>query len=103
MLHRVRLIGVALTVGCLWTSASEAEDRVWVGEENFAQLNVACIRVYVCRPGQDILHSADTVLKLSEPQTQTGICSAGDGPIDGCNVCVSNPPSDPCTWELVPK
>jgi hypothetical protein len=80
-----------------------ADEGVWYPEEQFAQVNVACFRAYLCRPGMDILHGPDTKLEVSDPERVWGVCSAGDGPIDSCNHCLTNMPAKKCEWKLVPK
>jgi hypothetical protein len=80
-----------------------ADTGKWYPEEQFAQVNVACVRVYVCRPGIDILHGSDTKLEVSAPERMWGVCSAGGGPADSCNHCLTNPPTKACEWKLVPK
>ena len=82
---------------------ARADDGVWVEEPDFSQANVACFRTYVCRPATDILHGDDTVVKMSDPKIVWGVCSAGDGPVDSCHVCLTNAPSEQCPWELLPK
>jgi hypothetical protein len=37
-------------------------------------------------------------LPLPPKQTIVGVCSAGGGPADSCNECLTTPPSDPCEW-----
>jgi hypothetical protein len=79
-----------------------AETGAWQGADEFAQANVACTRVYYCRPTQDIVHSADTRI-ASDRTLVWGVCSADGGPVDSCNTCLTSTPTTPCTWRLVPR
>jgi hypothetical protein len=88
---------------CISTDIALGDTGLWVAEDSFAQVNVFCLRTYRCVTGQDILHSADTVVKTTSPILQKGVCSAAGGPADSCNECLTNPPSEPCTWSVVPK
>jgi hypothetical protein len=83
--------------------AAFAEDGVWVPEDSFAQINAFCTRVYRCTPPQDILHGSDTKVVSTAPKLLTGVCSAGGGPADSCNECLTNPPTDKCEWHLAPN
>lgn len=69
---------------------------------NFAQANVACMQAWICR-APDVLHSPDTVVVTTPASSASGICNAAGGPVDSCNVCASNPPSDPCQYWLERK
>lgn len=82
---------------------AKADDGVWQPEDSFAQLNVACTRVYHCTTGQDILHSADTKIIVLPPKVVLGICSAGGGAADSCNFCLTNPPTAKCEWHTEKK
>lgn len=82
---------------------ASAESGVWTPASNFAQLNVACTRVYTCGPVGDVMRSADTRLVTTPPQTVWGVCAAGGGAIDSCNVCLTNPPDEPCEWHIEPR
>ena len=87
----------------LMASMALAEDGVWTTGDEFAQVNVFCVRVYKCSPAQDILYDESKKLIVSDPESSTGICSAGNGPVDSCNECLTNPPAKPCEWHLEPK
>lgn len=82
---------------------SGAENGVWTPEPNFAQVNVACSRVYRCAPATDVLHSADTKVVSTSPKLVWGVCSASGGAVDSCNTCLTNPPADRCEWHTEPK
>jgi hypothetical protein len=80
-----------------------ADEGTWRPEEPFAQVNVFCTRVYSCGPTYDILHSGETKVISTSPKAVPGVCSAGVGPADSCNECLTNPPPDKCEWHLGPK
>jgi hypothetical protein len=80
-----------------------AEEGTWSADDQFAQVNVACSRRYTCGPGRDILHSADTKIVSTAPKLVWGVCSAGTGPVDSCNVCNTNLPNEKCEWSLQKK
>ena len=77
-----------------------AEQGVWVADDQFIQVNVACSRTYVCRPSTDILHDGNSRMVATSPILVWGICSAADGPADSCNVCLTNPPTKSCEWHM---
>lgn len=85
------------------TFSAQADEGVWSPDTNFAQVNSYCTRSYICGPREDILHSEDTKVIATSPKLVLGVCSAGGGPIDGCNVCNTNPPTDKCEWNLQKK
>jgi hypothetical protein len=87
----------------LASSAGLAEEGLWRAETAFSQVNVFCIMVYTCGPANDIMHSGDTKVVSTSPKVVRGVCSAGTGPIDSCNLCLTNPPPDKCEWHLTPK
>jgi hypothetical protein len=80
-----------------------ADEGTWVADSEFAQVNVACSRRYICGPGKDVLHSADSKIVSAAPKLIWGVCSAGTGPVDSCNVCNTNPPTEKCEWSLQKK
>lgn len=96
---------IAASVSVVVTTAAVvfANDGVWTTTETFAQANVACFRVYTCWPASDILHDASTHVVSTPPKTVWGVCSAGGGPVDSCNVCLTNPPTEKCEWHLEPN
>ena len=75
---------------------------VWVPSETFAQANVACMRVYTCRPSQSLMIGADQRVATTPPERVWGVCDAGGGDISSCNVCRTNPPVTPCRWWVEP-
>lgn len=95
--------GCMMIMGTLFGASSRADDGVWQAASNFAQVNVACTRTYTCGPAKDIMHSADMKVVATDTKLVWGVCSAGQGPVDGCNVCLTNPPKDKCTWSLQKK
>jgi hypothetical protein len=89
---------IAISFGALASDTGK-----WIASGPFAQVNVACSQAWECSAGQDILHGPDTYVWRTSSTVTWGVCSAGDGPVDGCNVCLSSPPTDPCEWELRKK
>jgi hypothetical protein len=81
-------------------SIAAAETGEWVPQESFAQVNIACTRVYFCQPMTDVLHSEDTKIMKTPNQLVWGICSADGGPVDSCNSCLTNSPTQSCEWHL---
>jgi hypothetical protein len=96
------LLNCSLAAAPFETSAL-AEEGVWSADSQFAQVNVACSRRYTCGPGRDILHSGDTKIVSTAPKLVWGVCSVGAGPVDSCNVCNTNPPTEKCEWSLQKK
>ena len=94
---------IVLSVFVVFSSISWAEDGVWTTDDSFAQINVFCTRMYKCVPGVDVLHGSDTKIISTPPKIVQGVCSAGGGPADSCNDCLTNPPSDKCEWHLGPN
>lgn len=72
-------------------------EGTWAVQKTFTQLNVACIKTYICTPKQAILHSADSKVSRPDPKAVTGVCSAAGGPVDSCDQCLTTPPNDECT------
>jgi hypothetical protein len=99
----MRHFGVLAAVLVALPFPAFAESGVWVADEQFAQINVACKRLYRCTTGQDILHDSNTVVRVTPPESVWGVCSAGGGPADSCNECLTNPPTTLCEWHVVPK
>ena len=79
------------------------EIGVWSKNKNFSHINLICIQIWSCYPNEDILHGPDTYVEVSNSQSTSGTCSAGDGPTDGCNVCLASEPTEKCFWELKKK
>lgn len=74
----------------------------WV-KGSFAQVNVFCVQAYQCIPGVNVLHGSDTVVMTTPNEGIKGVCNAGGGPTDSCNICASNPPSKRCEYWLEKK
>lgn len=98
-------LSIATSVAAVLTTAAVvfAADGVWTTTETFAQANVACFRVYTCGPASDILRDANTHVVSTAPKTVWGVCSAGGGAVDSCNVCLTSPPAEKCEWHLEPN
>lgn len=79
---------------------AQAEPGRWTANSSFAQINVFCQRLYTCSPASDIVYDAKKKLVVSAPTTVRGVCSAGSGPVDSCNECLTNQPSEACEWHL---
>jgi hypothetical protein len=80
-----------------------AEEGVWTPNDDFAQINVFCTRVYKCGPSTDIVYGGDKKLVFSSPKLVQGVCSASGGAADSCNECLTNPPQEICEWHLQAK
>ncbi|MBA8881093.1 hypothetical protein FHW16_004828 [Phyllobacterium myrsinacearum] len=80
-----------------------AEEGVWSPTNVIAQINLGCTRVYTCGPKEDVVHDGAHKVVGNGPKLVIGVCSAGDGPIDSCNDCLTTPPTDACDWHLQPK
>jgi len=90
--------------GAFVAAAAAADDPgIWVPDDNFAQLNVFCSRVYRCTAGHPLMHSAETQVVFTPNELVTGVCSVAGGPADSCNVCLTNPPPVPCVYRLEKK
>lgn len=100
-----RLPMVALVLCALMQSMPVAakEPGKWMKNGDPVQANAACMQRYTCHPRTSVLHSEDTFVAVTKPQMKTGVCSAGGGAIDGCNVCLVSEPTEPCMWELRKK
>lgn len=85
--------GVAFAQG---TSPQKSPGK-WV-KGSFAQINVYCVQAYQCIPGVNVLHGSDTIVKTTPNEGIRGVCNAGGGAVDSCNVCASNPPAKPCEY-----
>jgi hypothetical protein len=68
-----------------------------------------CSRWYACEDynvahGQDVMSDADCKKVYTNPPARrlvNGVCSAGGGPVDSCNECLTNPPDDVCEYHEV--
>jgi hypothetical protein len=98
---RARLTYIGIATLLIATSAL-AEDGVWRAK-SFVQLNSFCVHIYRCGPADDVLPSSDTEIVSTRPKVATGVCSAGNGPVNSCNVCLTTPPRDKCAWHLERK
>lgn len=83
-----------------FNNVTAAENGKWVKNRDFSQVNIGCIQTWTCHPKSDILHDASYFVAVTKPQVTNGICSAGGGAIDSCNVCLASEPNIPCKWEL---
>lgn len=79
-----------------------AESGVWI-KGNWAQVNTYCTQTYLCNPSTSILHSADTVVRTSDPVLKIGVCNTSGGAIDSCNSCSSAKPTEKCEVSVVKK
>lgn len=92
-----------LSLLVLVINGARAETGAWTPASSFSQLNVACSRKYTCGPKEDVIYSADSKVVQTAPKTVWGVCSAGTGPIDTCNICLTNPPTERCEWHVESK
>lgn len=75
----------------------------WVKEATFLQANIGCLQVWQCTHKEDVLHGEDTKLRTTPPAKTTGVCNAGGGAADSCNICAASEPEKPCKWWLEKK
>ena len=102
--RRFMLVSFTVLFGVGHAAVVEAEEGLWSTDESiFAQMNVFCTRTYVCGPSTDIVYGSDKKVVSTSPRLVQGVCSTGNGPIDSCNVCLTNPPTERCEWHLEPK
>lgn len=72
----------------------------WVKEATFLQLHIGCLQVWQCTHKEDILHGKDTKLRTTPPAKTIGVCNAGGGAVDSCNICAASEPKEACEWWL---
>jgi hypothetical protein len=84
----------------LLAGAARAESGKWVADGKFGQINVACAQSWICQPSQTIMYGDDKRLMTTPPESTRGMCMAGDGPVDSCNLCSAPPPQKQCEWRL---
>jgi hypothetical protein len=102
--NKVGLILAAIAWAAVGVTAVKAEVGAWSTEDTiFTQVNVFCIRNYICGPAEDVLYSADQRIVSTSSKPVRGVCSADGGPADSCNVCLTNPPTEKCEWHLSPN
>jgi hypothetical protein len=80
----------------------------WSADSDFSAGGIlpVCSRFYVCvsqneAAGQNTMSRGDCHRVYSYPPARrsvNGVCVAGGGPVDSCNGCLTNPPSDPCEY-----
>jgi hypothetical protein len=58
------------------------------------------VQTEVDGPEQGYLLNADTKIVSTPLKLVWGVCSAGSGPVDSCNVCNTNPPTEKCEWSV---
>ena len=71
--------------------------------------SLPCFRMYACvdynvAHGQSVIENADCKKIYTNPPARrkvTGVCSAGSGPVDSCNECLTSPPNDACEYHEV--
>lgn len=95
--------GAIFALLVLMPSLAFSEPGIWVKGDKFSQIHTRCLAKWECRPKEHILHGSDKVIVATTSKYVMGICNAGDGPTDSCNICASSPPKVPCEWNLAPK
>lgn len=104
-----RLLGTLAAAGLVVMTGSMAGDIVGTKSDGawtpglVAPANVGCLQAWLCIPGVDILHDDTTVVVTSPNDKSFGVCSAGDGPADSCNVCLASKPTARCQYWLEKK
>lgn len=100
---RAAVLLEVFVINLVLLNTARAETGRWAANSAFAQINVFCQRLYTCSPAQDILYDSKKKLVVTGPKTVRGVCSAGSGPVDACNECLTNPPNEACEWHLQDK
>jgi hypothetical protein len=101
--NTVPAICATAIAGIFVTTLAKADgEGVWEAG-NWAQINVGCFQTWVCEPTEDMLIRLDQVIVKTPPNMQVGVCSAGGGPADSCNACLTTPPEEPCLWRIENK
>ena len=86
--------------------ASELADELepvpgrWVEYGRFSQVNVACLQLYRCQPSGAVMRGQNSRIVTTPQESVWGACSTAGGDPEGCNVCISRPPSRACTWHV---
>lgn len=84
-----------------------ADPGVWATGKKFtsglAPSLTGCSRVYQCTTGLDMIINESERIEATPPVTVGGVCLAGNGPVDDCNACLTNPPEEPCEWSIVKR
>jgi hypothetical protein len=81
-------------------NASAPQVGKWAKSGAPAQINTFCVQVWSCGPSHDVVYDASKTLVSTPNDSTRGVCSAGGGAIDSCNVCLSSPPTRSCLWHL---
>lgn len=106
------IIGICsgLLVTAIYTQPISAEEQIgkrhhgiWVKESTFLQVHTGCLQVWQCKNKEAILHGEDTNIRTTSPAKTTGVCNAGGGAVDGCNLCAASAPKEACEWWLEKK
>lgn len=97
---RLRFLASVILLTAGVAMSAHGEDGTWSPTDTTAQVNVACTRVYTCGPNQDVMYGGNKRLVATPNKLVWGVCSAGSGPVDSCNVCLTNPPAEKCQWHL---
>ena len=82
------------------TCLSADEPGKWTKAGPPAPINAWCVQVWRCGPATDIIRDGDKQLIVTESQSTKGTCSAGDGVVDSCNVCLAPEPTATCSWRV---
>lgn len=75
-----------------------ADPGKWT-EGDWAQINVYCMRTYICRPAEPMMYSGGSNLEVTPPEAIKGVCTG----YDSCDICNTNPPTKPCVVTVKPK
>lgn len=98
MLYRAIIISAIITGLSIYPAF--AEKGTWSTTDSFAQVNIACTRVYTCWPSETIMYDADSKIVIDTPNKLVwGVCSG----FDSCDVCLTTEPEEPCEWHLEKK
>ena len=109
--HRL-MIGLAIVAACCIGMAAGARadcpgdesEGAWSPAKDFTSSplvpSAGCARMYYCGPREQIMYDSSCRIVATPAQSVGGVCTAGGGPVDSCNACLTNPPSDRCMWHL---
>lgn len=83
--------------------AARAEDGRWIAGLDVVQSNITCMRTYRCAPLRPVKLAQDEKIVSTATQRVAGVCARGIGPLTSCTQCLTNPPKERCTWQVVKK
>lgn len=101
MINTIKAILATIIISTL-PSAAFADEGIWEPATEFAQLSLACSRLYHCVPESALIYSGEKMIS-GDKKIVFGVCSADGGAIDSCNRCLTSAPSESCEWVLIDR